>query len=96
MVEIDNPISGLKISLKADDPLGFDEMLREMASENIQWLNAHKHGADAREVFEFSITTALMIAKRHNCSETDWYKFCGYAGLLAAQSLAYPIWKANQ
>jgi hypothetical protein len=95
-VTIDNPQSGLVINIPADNPLMFDEMIRDMASAMLNWLNEHKHGADLRDGYTFAISSALLIAKRRGCTENDWFRLAGYAGLLAAQAFAFQLWEANQ
>lgn len=92
-----NPVSGLNVTIEVDDPITFDEMMRDSASAMVEWLpNQDQKRCDIRDVFEFAMSTALASAKKRQCTAEDWYKFAGYSGLLAAQAIARQLWDANK
>ncbi len=92
---IKNPHSGFEIRLKTDDPLKWDEMLRDMASAMLSWKHANDKVVDARDAFAFAMEQAILIAKRRQCSDEDWLRFVGYAGLLAAQAYGQSLLADN-
>ena len=92
-----NPVSGMNVIIEVDDPVTFDEMMRDAASAMMEWLpKQNQERSDIRDVFEFAISSALASAKRRQCTAEDWYKFAGYSGLLAAQAIAQQLWDANK
>lgn len=98
MITINNPNSSLEIRIQTDDPILFDEMIREQSSRMVNYLRQVQNDGitlDARDAFVTAVETAMDIAKGRNCSKSDWESLVGYAGLLAAQAFGSGLLSVN-